>query len=432
MTHSNVIQLPRPRVLRPPAHQFGLYFRVGWNQHVDLMEVLAAGEHKFHGLIVDAGSATRHEELVQCALSLGLDVALDPKTHPMALPGGYTDSMADLPWGPTRPHSISDFAPGKDVEIAKSLVDFSVQNRFTQLLGPTHILSGVNDPWLRSDLRTFNHVKREIEQAGTPIQLLYPLTVPIKVLRDKAERAALVAAISDAPMDALWLRIENFGSDATGDKTTSYIDAARDFHQLGIPIVADFVGGVSSVGLLAFGAVGGIAQGITLFEGYKISHWKKPRREGRGGMPSTRIHLSGLDMHLPLAEADAFLRSSTRTRAAFGCTDTHCCPGGVSDMLNNPMKHLVHQRSNLIEKVAQMPESLRADKFVGEFVRPVADNVSAAASLGAISAEMRKRLLKKQKAVGLFRDALENFAKTDSIRSAAEVPLKRPERIVGR
>ena len=59
----------------------------------------------------------------------------------------------------------------------------------------------------------------------TEMPLIYPLAIPMQVMRDPVQRRAVIAALADAPCDALWLRIENFGSDATGDKTASYIEA---------------------------------------------------------------------------------------------------------------------------------------------------------------------------------------------------------------
>lgn len=426
----NVIQLPRPRATRSMLPRMGLYLRVGWNQHLDLLEVLAAGERNFHGIVVDAGSVERrHGELCSYALQTGLDVALDPKTHPMALPGGYSSSMAELPWGLDRPHNIADFEGKLGRDIALQITEFAQEHRFTQILGPTHLLSGANDRWLRHDIENMGHMRSALDASQSSIELIYPLALPIKALRDPLERAALIAALGDAPMDAIWLRIENYGSDATGEKTVAYVQAAREFHARGVPVIADHVGGLNGLGLLAFGAVGGLSQGITLFEGFKAHHWRRPPQEGRnGGMPATRVYIPKLDTHLKRADAEAFLRSSTRARGKYGCGDTHCCPGGIRDMLDNPTRHLVHQRSSEVGRIAEFPSSIRVKQYLERFVRPVADDVSAAAGLGAISDELRTKLGKKQKAIGLFRQAVDHFAEVDTMKTMSRKPLTRLER----
>lgn len=278
----NVIQLPRPQSTRPEMEPLGLYLRVGRNQHRDLLDVLSSGERNFHGLVIDAGNVKRHGDLLSRALKEGLDVALDPKTHAMALPGGFSSSMTNLPWGLERHHNIRDFAGDAGRQVAHRISEFAQEHNFTQILGPTHLLSGPNDPWLRHDIGNMAALKYHLQNSSTNIELIYPLAVSMRVLRNFAERRALIAAISDAPMDALWLRVENFGMDATGEKTVAYIEAARDFHALGIPIVADHVGGLCGLGLVASGSVGGLSHGITLLETFKANHWRRPQKSGGG------------------------------------------------------------------------------------------------------------------------------------------------------
>ena len=48
-----------------------------------------------------------------------------------------------------------------------------------------------------------------------------------------------------------------------GEKAAAYIEACRDFHKQGIPVIGDHVGGLPGLAALAFGAVGGIAHGVT-------------------------------------------------------------------------------------------------------------------------------------------------------------------------
>ncbi len=261
------------------------------------------------------------------------------------------------------------------------------------------------------------------------MELIYPLALPMRVFRDPLERAAIVAAMADAPADAIWLRIENFGSGETGDKTVAYVQAAREFHALGIPVIADHTGGLSGLGLLAFGAVGGLAHGVTMLEGFKADAWRRPKSEGgQDGGPVTRVYIPRLDLHLKKAEARAFLKSSTRTMARFGCRDTHCCPGGIDGTLDNPTRHFVHQRSSQIAEMSRIPQSIRPSRYLEDNVRPVSGDVSAAFGLGAISAELRSKFEKKLKAMERFQQAISHFSQIDEMNSMAEVPPRRSER----
>lgn len=96
---SNVIHLPRPRAQRSSPEALGLFVRVGRNDHVAMLDLIAAGERGVFGFVIDVHNIDRHRELVREARRQDFDVILDPKTQQMGLPGGHTESLAALPWG---------------------------------------------------------------------------------------------------------------------------------------------------------------------------------------------------------------------------------------------------------------------------------------------------------------------------------------------
>lgn len=425
---NNIVQLPRPTAVRPTA-ALGLHLRVGHQQHKDLQEVLASGSRNFNGITIDAMHAARHKSVRDHALSLGLDVALDPKTHAMAFPGSHKANMAQLPWGSDKPHSVIDFEGDAGREKSIQIAEFAQAGGFTQVLSPTHILGGANDRWLRRDIENTENLRLARDQSGADYQIIYPLVIQMALLKDSVQRDAIINALMDAPMDVLSLRIENFGSDATGEKTAAYITAARDFHRLGVPIIADFVGGLSGLSLLAFGAVGGISHGITLLEGFKASAWRNPPKEGRqsGGM-ATRVYIPQLDMLLKPAQAREFLDSSRSVKGHYGCTNTHCCPGGIRDMFDNPMKHFIYQRSQQVSDIAARPESARAPDFLDRHIRQTSDDISSAVTTKGLSDDISKKFTKQQKRMSKFRQVMRHQLEADSIPSIAQAPLRRAQR----
>lgn len=421
----NIVHLPRPARDRDPATPFGLYFRVGRDQHRDLMDALAQGEKEFFGIVIEARYAQRHRELKIEALKQGLDVILDPNTHAMATIGGYTPSVGSLPWGVPRPHRTDDFSGSEGRNRARQIAEFAYTNSFTQLLGPTHLLSSANDAWIRRDIEMMSWVREELAKLGSAMPLIYPLALPIQILRDPVQREVIVEAVGSADSDAIWLKIENFGQDATGEKVAAYVAACEDFRALGKPLVADCVGGLPGLGLLAFGAVGGIAQGVTLFESFKPSGWRRPRPDtDQSGGVSTRVYVPQLDMLLKPKVARAFLESSPRVKSHFGCRNTHCCPGGVKDQLENPTRHYVHTRSDQISRMAQTPPNLRVNHYLDDYVRPISDDIAAVGRL-SLNSELKKAIAKKQKTVGRFRKAMAHLAKTHQMREPLAPPLSR-------
>ena len=423
---TNVVQLPRPRQMRTGLEPLGFYVRVGRNDHKEILELIAGGERGVFGFVVEANLVDRHRELITEARKRNFDVVLDPKTQQMNLPGSYNDGLIGLPWGSSlQLHTLADFDGQPGQRRAAQIVDFALNHDCTQILGPSHVISDPNDPWLQRDIAVMGWTARRIQQAGGSLGLIYSLALPISVLRDDARRSAIVAAVANAPCDATWLKIENFGDDATGEKTVAYIKACRDFHPRGQPIVADYVGGLPALATLAFGAVGGIAHGVTVNQRFSASNWRRPPTDGGGGI-KRRVYLPQLDMLVKPEVVQQFLTSSQRLRGRHVCRDANCCARGLADMLGRPARHSLYQRAREIERLGEAPGSVRVQDYL-ENVRRVSDDVALAASFDKVDGDFRKKLQEKQVMLGHFRDSMAHLATTSSEESIAIPPLRQSE-----
>jgi hypothetical protein len=143
--------------------------RVGRNDHVEMLHLIATGERGIFGFVIDAHNIERHRALITEARQHDFDVILDPKTQQMGLPGSHTESLAALPWGLQRHHNITDFDGGEGRRRAARIVKAAVARGFTQLLGPTHLLHSPNDPWLRRDIAMINWAADEIAASGAEV-----------------------------------------------------------------------------------------------------------------------------------------------------------------------------------------------------------------------------------------------------------------------
>lgn len=421
---TNVVQLPRPKPLRTASDPLAFFVRVGRNDHKELLELLAAGEQGVFGVVIEAPYAERQKELIIEALNRNLDVVLDPKTHQSVLPGSFGSALQTLPWINSRaPLSLPDYQGETGLKRISALVEFAEKHQFTQILGPTHLLNDPNDPWFRTDINLMRSLAKRISEGKKRIGIIYPLALPIKFFRDDDRRAALVAGIRDIPCDSIWLKTENFGDDATGEKAVAFIKACRDLHGLRMPIVADHVGGLPGLGALAFGAVGGIAHGVTINQNFKAAAWRRPAMPGGGGS-ERRIYLPQLDMLVAPETAQSFLVSSPRVRGRHVCRDPRCCPRGLSDMLQRPARHALFQRAREIDQISQTPPSMRAATFLDR-IRSVSDDVASSATFEKVAPAFREKLREKQKALGHLREALAHLAKTSDVSSAATPPARR-------
>jgi hypothetical protein len=267
----------------------------------------------------------------------------------------------------------------------------------------------------------------EIANLGTPLGLIYSFAAPMEILRRKPERMALIAAIADAPCDSIWLKIENFGDDATGEKTVAYIEACRDFHSRGLPVIGDHIGGLPGLGVLASGAVGGISHGVTIQQNFKASSWRRPPTKSSGGT-ARRIYFPQLDMLLKPDSAKALLSVSQRVRARCGCKDTHCCPHGIRDMVDHPARHALYQRASEIESMISTPQAMRTQRYLEERVRRVSDDVAAIAGVSNLSGDLQKSFLKKQSELSRYRQAIAHLGESTLPTSIALVPQRRSDR----
>jgi hypothetical protein len=348
----------------------------------------------------------------------------------MGFPGALTGGMAALPWGLERHHNVTDFDGGAGAKRAAQIVEAAISGGFTQLLGPTHLLTSANDPWLRRDIGMMARTADEIGRSGkgADLELIYPLALPMSLLRNAAERRAIIAAIADAPCSVIWLKVENFGDDATGEKVAAYVAACRDLHERGLPLVADHVGGLPGLGALALGAVGGIAHGVTMKQSFRASSWRRPPAGGTPFAPSWRVYVPQLDLLLKPKAAETLFAAAPKIKAMCGCKDTHCCPHGVRDMIGHPARHAMYQRAREIERLSAVPPSMRAGHYLNQNVRKVSDDVAQLAAFPVGDAVLAKSLREKQREVSRFRQTVAHLVESAEVASVAVSPLRRQAR----
>lgn len=421
---SNVVHLPRPRPLRPSPARFGYYLRVGRNDHVTVASLLAEGEQTYLGLVIEAQHAHRQRDLIGSALARGLDVILDTKSQPATFVGGYSSSLGALPWGLGRRATLADYTGIEGSRRADEIALFATDHGLSAVIAPTHLVSSANDPWFDADRKVSSRL-RAILPRGTA--LVYSLAVPMQLLRNAGEREALIEGLRGVEMDALWLKIENFGADATGEKLQAYIEAVLGFHSLGVPLIGDHVAGLPSLATLAFGAVGGIAHGVMMFEGFRASGWRRPP-SGNPRTPSPRVYLQALDMLVSRDQAAAFLEHSTRVKGQHACRDPRCCPRGPRDMLEHPGRHYCYTHARQVEELSSTPAAQRVSTFMEGTLRPRSDALAAAAALKLGDKKLLQTIQRRHRNMGRLRGVLSHMAETYEATTVAQCPLSREQR----
>lgn len=425
---SNVTSFPRS--IRPAPSPLGLYIRAGRNDHKELLNFLASGDAGFCGVVLDATQSERDAELREHVLGRRLDAILDPCTQQSAMPGGYTPAHGKLPWGKSQPHTMDDFVGAAGRRLIAALANTVKELNFTEVIAPTHFIDGADDPWLEVDVESVRRLRRRLDGIGADmVPIVYSLALPYAVFRNPEQRQLIIERLRDAPIEAVWLKVGGLGAANTATATCNYISATRDFFDLGVPVVGDHIGGLTGLSLLASGAVGGLAHGLAMKERFDARSWAR-LGGSRGFMPQPRVYFPHLDLMLERDAAKVLLESAPRAKTLFGCRDTACCRRGITDMLENPARHFLYQRTRQIQELSGIPEHLRLPRFLEKHVRPTTDQALKVATmdwngneqLARKAREHRKRLDNLRVALGELsqRHPPRHFALLPETRAARE------------
>ena len=327
-----------------------------------------------------------------------------------------------------RPHALDDLATASQQrQLAEDIAKFAVLHGFTQVIAPTHLINGPDDPWLAIDIASANALRAALERHGAGhVQLHYSLALTYEAFRTALTRLAVLEQLRRAMVDGLWLNISSCGSDSSPTAITRYGDAAADFHALGLPIIADHAGGLMGLSLLAFGAVGGLSHGVTLGERFDTASWHKVPEAGKQVFGAKmRVYLPTLDLMLPRVDLERFFEAGGgRARSAFGCRDTNCCRRGIDDMLQAPARHFLYQRMQQVAGLGQIPESIRPTEFLEEHLRPASDAASVAAKL-SLPEDLAQMATNQAKRLNDLRTTLGPYAKKRRDSSFARHPVTR-------
>ena len=200
-------------------------------------------------------------------------------------------------------------------DLIGQIARFAVENGINRVMAPAHYLVQATDSWFETDLAACTALRRALDrEGGADTAIDYPLIVSNAALNDTAQRRAFVASLASRPIDSVWLRISGFGGGATAAALRKYIAAARDFHELERPIIADCVGGLSAQAILSFGAASGIAHGLAEKERFDASTWHKPPPpsdpDKKRGANAYAVLLPGIDRLLKPLQAQALIETA--------------------------------------------------------------------------------------------------------------------------
>lgn len=414
-------------ILHPQSAPLAGFLRVGYTGHRKLEAMLASGHFPYKRVVFEASHIGEQSELVKSLKANGCEIILDPNFAEMASLGRYESAVSKLPWANTeRPWEPSDFGRVRNLDIAKLIAEFAVEQGVNVVLSPSHLLEQAENSWQRIDIELCSALRRELDQAGgAGVAIDHQILTTNALLKDPQGRKILVTGIDDLLIDNVWLRTSGFGATATGAGTRAFIESVRELHQIGRPLVADNVGGLAGLAAGAFGAVGGISHGVGQKETFNVSNWKKPSSSG-GGM-ATRVYLPELDRFFKESQLDAIF-DARGGRPRFGCNDKSCCPHGIEDMIENAHVHFITQRRRQIDDLSSVPESRRAAHFLLRQVSPAVRSARHGVRLKISDEKVAKAVSDAKARLIRLSDALVDLHESEGVVSRSQTPTFRGSR----
>jgi hypothetical protein len=428
---SNIVYLHRDahRDPAPVAH----FLRIGTSGHRRLEQFLAAGQLPYGRFVGEAGVFLRQKDLVDALRQAGHELVLDTNVAELSVIGRYQGAAQGAPWAdPNGVITEAHLRTGaNEFDLIGQIARFAVEHGINRVMAPAHYLAQATDSWFGTDLAACAALRRALDrEGGTDIPIDYPLIVSNAALNDGAQRRAFVASLADRPIDTLWLRVSGFGGGATAAALRKYIAAARDLHELGRPIIADCVGGLSAQAILSFGAASGISHGLAEKERFDASSWHKPPPppdpdKKRGGN-AYAVLLPGVDRLLKPAQARALIET-VGGRRILACNDRRCCPRGFDDTIADPKGHYLRQRAWQCEAISRIPEPRRVQHFLDRTLAEADRTARQAAKLRVADAKVKEILEDNARRLDRMRVVLENLQQTEAVITRAEAfPPARP------
>jgi len=273
------------------------------------------------------------------------------------------------------------------------------------------------------------HLRNYLNKAGAGnVPIFYALALSYTVFRAEEERESIIERLAQLPIDCLWIKISQSGA-LNHAMVRNLVHGAAQFHSLEVPLVGDMMGGLLGFSALAFGAVGGVCHGVTQKERFSAGSLTRPAKPGSKGFSrSTGIYVAPLGIHLTRREAKAFFEAHG-SKSRFGCKMKECCPKGWTDMVDNPVRHSVFQRSLEIQRLSNVPGPRRALQFLEETVRPATDAAMFAETLSFDSQEqLAKRMRVNRKRIERLRVGLGRFVQECRDVSFSQTPPPRAMR----
>jgi hypothetical protein len=170
--------------------------------------------------------------------------------EPSVIGGHARRGIGELPWAGTTVHTPETFTERVVGDVTARIAEAAVSAGASTVLAPTHFLRTLPSPWVEVDERLTLGLRHELDIAGgRHVAIYYPVIIDLKSVGTGAVMLYLLRhlahLVQQGAIDALTIRAHGFGVARSGPPVLhQFVDLARSFHPLRLPIIAEQTGTV--------------------------------------------------------------------------------------------------------------------------------------------------------------------------------------------
>lgn len=406
-----------------PAQQVAQFIRLGEAYYQSLGNLLAAGKLQADRVVVDASKIRHQRELIKAFREAGAEIVLDTKAAELASPLKITGAAKGAPWSDANGGELIGpqcFIGTRGDDFCRCVARCAVEYQVDVVLAPTHFIGDkLYGGWFDLDRQVCEKLRRALDaEGGTHVAIDYPLILPHVTLNDPDRRSGLADGLQGLPFDNLWIRASGFGSDAGPLTVTRYMDALAALHNVGHPIIADYLGGLVGEAAAAFGVVSGVAHGVAERERFNTTGWDKPPRETENGFGgrATRVPLGVLNKSFKVPEFE-LLCSARGGRRLFLGNDRSRSSGGVQEVLRDPRGFAAQEATRHLRALSGVPDLHRGQHFLDGRLAEVARTARSVKDLKPPQDKAKEKNIDLEKLMKRLND---HSSRTDKLQSALE------------
>ena len=381
----SVVAFPKQTTVFQPI---GHYVRLGEGSYRRIADLAAAGVIRSNRFVVDASKIAHLSGIILMLQGMDAEIVLDPKTVELSSLNKCKGMASGAPWASDergKPLSPDVFTTDHPSGIFGAIARCAVEAGVNAVLSPSHYLADPKfEGWYKIDLEACQLLRTALDrEGGSDIAIDFLLAARLRDLSDARFQASVMEDLPNLPIENLWVRSSMTSPDKSPTNAQRLIRTLSGWHNIGVPIVMDYMGGLTGEALLAMNVASGIAHGIGEQSSFRTSNWKDRPKERDKTKPTgraTRIGLSALGRSFTSAEIEVLL-SAHGAKSVLLPNDRNTLPNGIDDLRNDPRRFNASESQRRVTAIAETPTANRPDQFADKRMREVVATAKKAAKL---------------------------------------------------